>query len=201
MGPSGVAAGQHEAVGAGRERAIRSRRTVRRPGKLSNVRSSRNSSSRNVTGRRSAARRARERERRVEGLPRAGSPLPAAWGRCTGTATTPAAPAGTARASSRCARRRCTAPRCGRSRSRSRSSSGGAAGAAAAEHDRDPRRSPAEPPAPRAHAARVRAAPESSSYRPSGCHRHVDAALPRGGDRFRIARVRVADDADARDRT
>ena len=46
-----VPARQHEAVGAGGERRRRGRAaTWRRPGKLSNVRSSRNSSSRNVAG-------------------------------------------------------------------------------------------------------------------------------------------------------
>ena len=71
-----VAAGQHEAVAA-RGQTVDAVRAARGagPGKLSNVRSSRNSSSRNVAGSLAAVRaRCEESERRVEGGARAAGP-------------------------------------------------------------------------------------------------------------------------------
>ena len=85
--------------------------TRRRPGKLSNVRSSRNSSSRNVAGSPAAGAGAGEEgERRVEGAARAGRRAFADRKR----RRSPPPRAETVRASSPCARRRCTAPTCGR---------------------------------------------------------------------------------------
>ena len=86
------------------------------PGKLSNVRSSRNSSSRNVAGS-PAAGRGRGQETPASRRTRRGRrPAPA---RRPETATRPRRRAETARASSPCARRRCTAPTVRPSRSRS----------------------------------------------------------------------------------